>query len=43
MKQTQPSSTAAQHVREIPRQTRKKYSAEEKNRILLETIASRRP
>jgi transposase len=35
MKQTPPNGTAEQHVREIRRQTRKKYSAEEKIRIVL--------
>lgn len=35
MKQTPPNGTAEQHVREIRRQTRKKYSAEEKIRIVI--------
>jgi len=35
MKQTPPNGTAEQHVREIRRRTRKKYSAEEKIRIVI--------
>ena len=35
MKQTPANGTAEQHVREIRRQTRKKYSAEEKIRIVI--------
>lgn len=35
MKQTPPNGTAEQHVREIRRQTRKKYSSEEKIRIVI--------
>jgi len=35
MKQTPPNGTAEQYVREIRRQTRKKYSAEEKIRIVI--------
>ncbi len=35
MKQTPPNGTAEQYVREIRRQTRKKYSSEEKIRIVI--------
>ena len=35
MKQPPPNGTAEQHVPEIRRQTRKKYSAEEKIRIVI--------
>jgi len=35
MKQTPPNGTAEQHVREIRRQTRKKYSSEEQFRIVI--------
>ena len=35
MKQTPPNGTAEQHVREIRRQTRKKYASEEKIRIVI--------
>lgn len=35
LKQTPPNGTAEQHVREIRRQTRKKYSAEEKIGIVI--------
>jgi transposase-like protein len=35
MKQTPANGTAEQHVREIRRQTREKYSAEEKIRIVI--------
>jgi len=35
MKQTPPNGTAEQPVREIRRQTRKKYSSEEKKRAAL--------
>ena len=35
MKQTPPNGTAEQQVREIRRQTQKKYSAEEKIRIVI--------
>ena len=38
MKQTPPNGTAEQHVREIRRQTRKKYSSEEKIRIVLDGL-----
>ena len=33
-----PQPSAEQHVREIRRQTRKRYSSEEKNRIVLEGL-----
>ena len=35
MKQTPPNGTAEQHVRDIRRQTRKKYASEEKIRIVI--------
>jgi transposase len=35
MKQTPPNGTAEPHVREIRRKTRKKYSSEEKIRIVI--------
>ncbi len=38
MKQTPPNGTAEQHVSEIRRQTRKKYSSEEKIRIVISRL-----
>jgi transposase len=40
MKQTAPTGTAEQHIRDIRRQTRKKYSSEEKIRIVLSGLRS---
>jgi transposase len=41
MKQTPQNGTAEQHVREIRRQTRKRYSAEENIRIVTSGLQSK--